>query len=182
VQCQSHEQAVDRLARAALSWWELYAIDYDAVCKRLYFRVGSPSEAIAKIASDMMATWPGDVQEVDDAYWQAFRELSWVPDGGALVKVPVTPRGLVRLQKELESLGDVSVRYSSGGNVAYAAVPEGALLSAVSDRFTKLSMNGLLIVGEATEPLWLGLKRSSQIEARVKHALDPSGRFPTIHD
>ena len=182
VQCQSHEQAVDRLALAASSRWELYAIDYEAVRKRLYLRVGSPSEAIAKIASDIVGTWPGDVQEVGDDYWQETRELSWVPDTGALVKVPVSPRGIVRLQEQLESLGDVCVRYSSGGNVGYVAVPEGNLLSAVSDSLTKLSMSGLHIVGEATEPLCLGATRSSHIEARLKYALDPCGRFPTIHD
>ncbi|MCH1505024.1 MAG: FAD-binding protein [Verrucomicrobiales bacterium] len=182
VQCQSHEQAVDRLAHAASSRWELYAIDYEAVHKRLYLRVGTPSEAIAKIASDIIGAWPGDVQEVDDVYWQESRELSWVPDEGGLVKVPVTPGGLVLLQNELESLGDVSVRYSSGGNVAYVAVPEGALLSSVSDRLTKLSTSGLLIVGGATEPLWLGAKRPSQIAARLKQALDPCRRFPTIQN
>ncbi|MEZ5431316.1 MAG: hypothetical protein R3F31_09110 [Verrucomicrobiales bacterium] len=41
-------------------------------------------------------------------------------------------------------------------------------------------MTGLTLRGDT--PLWIGGRNRFALEAAVKHALDPEGRFPTLDD
>lgn len=186
VSCSSHEEAVERMIRAAVSRWELYALDYAAGSKSLYLRLGGPAEAIRSLAGEVMGEWtPGaDVLEENDSdrCWDEIRELGWAFETDIIAKVPVTPKVIPGLQRTLESLDGVTCHYSVGGNVAWIATPESGDLAEISRRLVNLNLRGLTIRGGPATSLWLGRQPAYEIEAAVKHAFDPGRRFPSLND
>lgn len=184
VQCKSHEQAVERMVRAAASRWELYAIDYDASLKSLFLRLGGPAESIDGISSEIIQKWQGDANRLSDQegdnYWEGIRQFREMPEGGLAVKVPLTPKMIQPLQRALESMEYVHAHYSVGGNVVGIMAPNVASILKVSDVLTTLGLKGMTFIGDAEAPLWLGRRQSTAIELALKQALDPMGRFPSL--
>ncbi len=107
------------------------------------------------------------------ALWRAVRELTWVPAGWSLVKVPLTPKKILGLEQHLMAQ-DIR-RYSVAGQVAWIATADRARLDAI---LTQTGLNGLVLIGPPAQ-VRLGVQPGASFERRVKQALDPHGRFPT---
>ena len=69
-------------------------------------------------------------------------------------------------------------RYSLGGNLAWVALPP-EHLAALETLLAQQGLAGLLIFGAPGNPL-LGQRTGEAFNQRVKAALDPAGRFPTL--
>jgi len=125
--------------------------------------------------------------EVD--FWDAGRQLSWVPQGWLLVKVPLTPglipdleakiaRGLkTYLGRDLEPGREpipVLRRYSAGGQIAWL-VFEGDPRD-LEPILQVLKLNGLVYFGPPGKRR-LGVFSGESFYRRIKSALDPSHRF-----
>jgi glycolate oxidase FAD binding subunit len=115
-----------------------------------------------------------------DAFWRAARELTWCPAAASLVKVPVTPGRLARLEQELRP--DVARRYGAGGEVAWIAWP--GPLDPLHRLLRDSGLQGLVLTGGADlanpqadpNPL-IGAPSDAAFLARVRQALDPRGVF-----
>jgi len=107
--------------------------------------------------------------------WRAMRELAWVPPGGGLVKVPLTPGRMAALAAALPP--DTAARYSAGGNVAWLALSDPA---ALAPTLTALDLAGLIVLGDAGPTPRLGVHPGAPFEQRLKTALDPLGKFVTV--
>ncbi len=186
VHCDSHQQAVARMIRAAASRWELYALDYDPSAAAICLRLGGPAEAIVELAGEIGREWPNQTEQLSgeqaDAYWQRVRELEWAPAGSCIAKIPLTPKRIPGLQREIETVGELRAHYSVGGNVAFIAAPDAGAMEVVSRVLEGRNLSGLTLVGESACPLWIGDSSSGQIGTAVKSALDPLGRYPSIND
>lgn len=115
----------------------------------------------------------GEVVEDDSRIWEEVREFRWVPSGWTLVKVPVTPRRVLDLERELVPTASLR-RYSVGGNVAWVAWSEEP--AALSGLLARLGLRALRVLGPPGPP-FLGRADSDGFSSRVKQALDPAGRF-----
>ncbi len=184
VSCDSHERAAERLVRSASARWELYALDYQGWTRSIYLRLGGPGTALDCIAGEIVQEWAGEVEVLDDeegdAFWHGVREIAWAPEGGAMVKVPLTPKKIASLQLALEAIGVPTVHYSSGGNVAFVSVSDGERMEALSKALTTIGLQGMTFRGDPEVPLWIGFERSRQIDDAVKQAFDPRKRFPSM--
>ncbi len=134
---------------------------------------GRPESLPARVDRLRRFLGGGVVVEDEHRVWENAREFRWVPPGWALVKIPVTPRRVVDLERALENTPSLR-RYSAGGNVAWVAWPEGpGALGAVLER---LDLQGLRVLGGQGPP-FLGRRGPEAFPARAKRALDPEGRF-----
>jgi glycolate oxidase FAD binding subunit len=139
---------VNTLTQAANSRWELHALDVLPGGERIVMRLGGPALALDALAREILAKFPGEI--VADTIWDDLREFRWADRDAVLVKTPITPEQAPLFK---------SAHVSCGGNVANSCEP----------------VAGLTLRGDA--PLWIGMRPHSEIEAAVKCALDPQGRF-----
>jgi hypothetical protein len=138
------------------------------------------------LGREIQQRWVGEVRVLEageaEESWTAFREFSWRDPGGALVKVPVSPKRIPELQQACEDLGIRRAHYSAGGNVAYLSVAEPVQVSAFSEALAQMEMTGLTFLGRGDTAVWLGHRASFAIEKAIKRALDPMNRFPALTD
>jgi glycolate oxidase FAD binding subunit len=111
--------------------------------------------------------------EPENRLWHEAREFTWLPEGSSLVKVPITPRRVVELDRFLSDQG-VSRRYSAGANLAWVAWS--GEFSQLDKRLNELQLSGLVILGPSGHA-HLGVRKGEAFAKRVKQALDPQGRW-----
>ncbi len=111
--------------------------------------------------------------EDDQAVWDARREFEWVPEGWSLVKLPLTPGRISKVDDDLSKMGCLR-RYSAGGQVAWVAVdgPAEALEGMVSAQ----GLNALVLWGPPGKPR-LGELKGKAFFDRIKSVFDPDRRF-----
>jgi glycolate oxidase FAD binding subunit len=176
-------QALTLLAAAPL---ELFALDLepgDEGCCTLFLRLGGSPETMArrlerlqKILMEAGAR-PQEMQafqgDSEAEHWRFQREFSWLKPGQTLVKVPVTPRRVMSLDKALAAQG-AGRRYSCGANLVWVGWT--GSIEPLHHLLQSQGLSGLAILGMADQPL-LGLRTGDAFVQRVKKALDPDGRF-----
>lgn len=131
----------------------------------------------------------------DDALWQRARSMAWLPEGMALVKVPLTPHCIPAVEQALSGRQHAARRYSVGGNLLWlgwpsenAPAPESNLPEQPPDLHTLLlglNLQGLQLTGRTRPaskhiggdgPL-LGRPVQNAFLQRITAALDPEGKF-----
>ena len=115
--------------------------------------------------------------EAEAQFWRNTREMTWVPEGWQLVKIPLTPRHIHTLDKALVSSYDaqsIKRRYSCGGQQAWVAL--NAPLPALNNILSERELSGLVLYGPSGLRT-LGVLPGSTFRKRIKVALDPDGRF-----
>jgi glycolate oxidase FAD binding subunit len=167
------------LTEAANTRWEADALDVLPGGRSILLRLAAPEPALDPISGEVLARWPGALLSAEEAAstWTDLGEFRWAHAEGALVKVPLTPDRVSALHQSLAAMDDARLQVSAGGNVAFISVHDAAGLD---DRLRALQLGGMTLRG--TAPLWLGLRRSSEIAHKVKEALDPQHRFPSLDD
>jgi glycolate oxidase FAD binding subunit len=178
VHCQSHQQAVKRIARAALSRWELDAIDYRPDALAIYLRLAGPESANASIANELKSTWGSDVSDLDSPaeFWQSVRELSWSSRDALPVKVPTTLQQMLALVESLGAEWPGHLHASVAGNLLWIMLDSREHLAALDTQLRALELSGLVVRGPCDNPR-LGKWDSQEIERSLQAALDPPGKF-----
>ncbi len=167
-------EALVRLTRQPL---ELFALELDRDA-RIMVRVGGVSGTIAARLERLRLLLGGvDTEtfegEVEVKEWRDRREFSWLPAGYSLVKIPLTPKKVPGLAGSLDR-SDAKVVYSAGANLAWVGWPgEVGELDLI---LSQLGLSGLIVLG-APGKARLGERAGESFEQRIKHALDPSGKF-----
>ena len=189
------DDALATLHRLTGSPMEFFAIDLEPAPDGaiLEVRLGGLEAALPdRLARLRELTGGGDIlMDVEDAAgWRAAREFTWRPEDAALVKVPVTPGRIARLETDLTEpalslakgfphpSGFAVRRYSAGGQVAWIAWPHSAL-DALDAALKALDLAGLVVLGQPGRTR-LGVRTGQSFEQRVKAALDPDGRFVEV--
>lgn len=183
VACSSHEEALKRIARAANSRWELDAIDYtpgDAA----YLRLGGPTDANEALSAEIKAEWDGDVsdvpQEESTALWKRIGELQPRDGDTSIAKVPSTPQRFLALQTLCEARDDMQTHLSVAGAVAWVWLQSAEAVKALDDHLSATQHVGLLMCGRCEQTKWLGRRRTSDMESRIRRAMDPDERFAPL--
>ena len=186
---------IQRLTRQPL---DIEAIDLavpgeiDSTGVTLYVRIGGLAETLTLRIDRLQALLravAGDLQvatgDEEAELWRAAREFTWAPHKLPLVKTPCNAVKLARLADALirgagDQTGDMCLRFSVAGNVAWIAWP-GDLRGDALALDTILSQAGLpgLVLRGATGGPHIGapIPQANAFYRRVKGVLDPQGRF-----
>jgi glycolate oxidase FAD binding subunit len=185
------DAALATLHRLTGSQMDFFAIDLAPTPDGaiLEVRLGGLAAALPdRLARLRGLTGGGDtlMDAEDAACWRAAREFTWLPEGSALVKMPVTPGRIARLEAELigpstglaHALAGIPVRrYSAGGQVAWIAWS--GSLDDLDAALKPLDLAGLVVLGQPGQRR-LGARTGQSFEQRVKAALDPGARFVEV--
>lgn len=121
-------EAVAALNRVAVTPCEAMCLDL-ADDSRLLIRLGGiPSAQPARVARVSELLTGAEVTTIvgpdDDQAWRTAREFLWAPSENSLLKIPILPDQILKLEDHLNELGgSIPRRYSVGGNVAWVALP-----------------------------------------------------------
>jgi len=166
------------LARSAV---ELTALDLvpDAT---LLVRISGDESAVAvsigrieKIAIEHSTSAVVDRCGQDVALWSPLLDASWLDAGDRLVRVPLPPVKLADLERSLAE-AIVPRRYSVAGNLAWVRWPAARPLAQLDELLRFHSIGGTVLIGQASQ-YRLGVRGNASVTARIKSALDPSGKF-----
>lgn len=174
LQCESHKQAIERIAVAAGASWELDAVDYRADEKKIYLRIGGPESSVASIAGQVSDRWGSDVSPAKHAaeLWKNVQDLQWSIHRPIVAKIPVTPPSIIPLTKRLPG----QLWFSAAGNVLWQSMKDEAQATESSEVLTELDLNGLVVKGE-TKQCRIGNWQNNTIQNRLKQAFDPASAF-----
>jgi glycolate oxidase FAD binding subunit len=186
VQCDSHAVALDRMAMAASSRWELDAIDYRPIDYRtgeqsMFLRLAGPERANASITGEIRSKWGEDVSDLTspDEFWRSVGELSWSSEGCVAVKIPTTPQQFIELHHSFADDPNVKMHASVAANVAWVLLNSSESISAFVGQLRSLEIPALVVRGSCVQPR-IGQWSSFEIESDVKAAMDPPGKFPAF--
>ncbi len=181
VECVSIAQAIDRMAAAASSRWEIDAIDYRVNQQSIFLRVAGPQRVNDAIADEIRSMWGEDVSvwEFADDFWRSVRELNWSPGSPIAVKVPCSPGQLAGLYDSFAGGDDDQLHWSVAGNVLWVLLRDEEPLTALDQRLQLLEMPGLVVRGSSDRPL-IGKWKSSEMASALKSAMDPPAKFPSF--
>jgi glycolate oxidase FAD binding subunit len=177
----SIEDALEKLIAVSKLPIEIYALDLIPQTDRflLVMRLGGIPES-KTVRIDRLKTVSGDGEiiegEEESNRWREVTEFNWVPSGDVLVKIPVTPKHIVELDKYLS--GSPTKRYYGiGGNVAWVSWSKP--LDDLDNQLSEFGLSGLVILGEVTNPR-IGVRRHNPFSKKVKEALDPQNKWVEV--
>lgn len=160
------------LCDAARSRFDFEALDVWPGSTDVMARLAGPPKALGPLASDLLGRWPGSVvgdAEAEEA-WCTLREWRWIPAGHSVVRVPLTPSsaaGLAGVARSFHLMGCASV--------ALVDVEDESVRKRLDQWLHETGIEGLLLRGDGA--VRMGASRMMNIEASMRAALDPDGRF-----
>jgi glycolate oxidase FAD binding subunit len=171
---------VARLQRARLDLdaLDVVQVDADSTAWAVVVRVGGFREALPPRVEALVATM-GVAAVVrdgeDDAQvWRDAREFAWVPREHSLVRIPTTLPLVPRVERLLASSGGRR-RYAVAGNLTLAAWP--GPLDALDAGLRDLGLGAQVLLGDIASAPFIGAITSNAFAERLRHVLDPDGRF-----
>ncbi len=180
------ERALEALVACSQSAFELDAADlvFQDGSAGLWLRLGGLPQAVPARA-DRVARWLGEQPGAErplvssgaeePGWWLAARELTFVPDGWSLLKVPTTPRGLPALERAIAHRGGSwPRRYLAAGALALVCVPDEVPLGGLESLLESIGARALVLRGHRS-PALLGTARADPFALHVARALDPAG-------
>jgi glycolate oxidase FAD binding subunit len=178
IRCRSHQQAIERMARAAVSRWEADALDYRPAERLILLRLAGPGPACAAIAAEIRSTWGDDVATLDDPapLWRSVRELNWDAAAMFAVKVPITPG---RFLSWCDSPPPGDMHLSAAANVVWILLRDRQQLAAIDAQLQTMHLAGLVVRGPCDQPC-LGQWPASRMQQAVKAVMDPVAKFPPL--
>lgn len=176
--CGNLEEALDSLCALSRRDWGLEALDLEPP-HTLHLRLAGDEAGLAARHQRLAAVLDATLEAVGDddeaALWHRTADFAWAAEA-PLVKVPLTPRQIASLDPVLARHG-AQRRYAVGGNLAWIAWPDGDSLTALDQLLKEHDLAGLVLRGPG---LRLGTDPAAPFLRRVKSALDPAGRFPSL--
>lgn len=172
--------AFDQLVLASLSHWEPDALELERD-GRLFIRLAGDASALRLRAESILGKLNnGFILDEDKAneYWRKISTFTWNGGKASYAKVPISPRGLLRLDEAMDSIG-VERRYGMAANVAWLSWMNDNSAKQVDKILRDLELSGLVLRGDARET-FLGHRKEYSIHNRVKAAFDPKNRFPSF--
>ena len=185
IKCSTHEQARQRMARAARSRWEVFAIDYQPASRTVHLKLGGPPQANHQIAQEIMAEWSGEVIEIsqEESIWAKVSELNF-GSHSTVLKVPTSGLKMQQLCEALESADGVALHASLAGQLVWIAVSGEPRLRSIETLLQSLGLSGLVVRGSGR--CWLGSENGSamaigsKMQRAIKQAMDPAAKFPEL--
>jgi glycolate oxidase FAD binding subunit len=142
----------------------------------LSVRVGGHHDGLRARADRVRKTLGGGKNlegAAETRLWRDAREFAWSRPSWNLLKVPLSPRQVPRLESGLAGRQALR-RYSSGANVAWISTPESP--RTWDGMLASLGLPGLVVIGSPAR-VRIGARKGLGLEKRITEVFDPSGRF-----
>jgi hypothetical protein len=179
LECATLHDALEVIQRLYTSPLEIDSFDLEPTAEHgavIWLRLAGLRSALsARIERVRGLIGGGDVIEDDHILWQNVRELTWLPQGWSLIKVPLTPQRLLAFENVLPSA--VLRHYTGGGQAAWLALSDRP--ETLEPILIAQGLTGLVLIG-AADRVRLGVRTGAAFERRVKEALDPQHRFVEV--
>lgn len=175
--CETLDAAIEVIQRLYTSPLEIDSFDLEIADRPIvWLRLGGLRSALpGRLDRVRGLIGGGDVIDDDASLWRNAREVTWRPEGWALIKVPLTPKRIAAFEAALPQ--NIIRRYSSGGQAAWLAAPD--QLSQIDRLLCDQGLSGLVMIGPIDQPR-LGVRVGDSFARRVKGALDPAQRFVEV--
>ncbi|REJ69873.1 MAG: FAD-binding protein [Planctomycetota bacterium] len=170
--------AVDRMATSP---FDLMCLDVEPP-NRLWIRIGGIGDALharlARLTSLLEMSDARIGMFADDAeIWQDVSQFRWARENANLVKIPLVPSEVPRLEARIARWnGEVTRRYGVGGTVAYLAWSEPTVREGLESTLAAAHRSSLALWGDWPDPR-LGPSTDNAMSDRLAAALDPQGKF-----
>jgi glycolate oxidase FAD binding subunit len=179
LECATLHDTLDVVQRLYTSPLEIDSFDLEPTAEHgavVWLRLAGLGSALpARIDRVRGLIGGGDVIDDDHILWQNVRELTWLPQGWSLIKVPLTPKRILAFENVLPSA--VLRHYTGGGQTAWLALSDRP--ETLEPILIAQGLAGLVLIG-AAERVRLGVRTGASFERRVKEALDPQHRFVEV--
>ncbi|MEE2778015.1 MAG: FAD-binding protein [Acidobacteriota bacterium] len=153
------------------------ALDLDRA-GTLWARISGRRAALAPRAERLLTMLEGgeSLEESEaEAIWSEGRELAWIGEEAAAVRVPLTPSRIEGLERSLPK--ECRLRVSGGGQMVWVGWPAMAGgIGPLDALLEKIDLGGLRVLG-GSGPRLIGHRASRAAVARVRGALDPYTRL-----
>jgi glycolate oxidase FAD binding subunit len=179
------DAALEVMKRLATSPFELACLDFTPPA-RLWLRLGGIAEVLPRRVERLQGFIGRSVEvlegEADESAWDQARAFGWRPARHDLVKLPLTPGQIPRLERALLALesaaphSTVPRRYSVGGHLAWLAWPETKPAELLESIVNELNRPALALTGNWANPQ-LGRQSGQELSRRLLSVLDPGGKF-----
>ncbi len=173
------DSAMEALYRVYTSQLDMVALDLapsaDGAAS-LWVRIGGLADSLSTRAERVRKMIGGGelIEGPDEAHlWHEAREFAWREPDWNLLKVPISPRQVTRLESELAGKPSRR-RYSSGGNVAWIATPDSP--ETWDSVLNALGLSGLVVIGPSKQ-VRIGTHKAQALQDRIRQVFDPTGRF-----
>lgn len=177
--CINIEEAVKFMKLLSLSKNEFLALDIESN-GIVRVRIGGIQNSLQKRLDSIARYKEGAVilkGTEESEKWSSLKNFCWLDDSCMLIKVPITPDIVCRLDSKLSHYEPLRL-YSVGGNVAWIGWMDSIV--ELDKILENLGLTGLLLIGEYNTP-WLGTSAFDNVfAAKVKAALDPKNRFMSL--
>jgi glycolate oxidase FAD binding subunit len=177
----SLEEALNTLIRLTASPVEIYCLDLEPSSNGyyLYIRLGGGSDLITK-RIERLQNEIGENEIMDGEkeldFWLNIREFKWLLESSTLVKIPITPKRVPKLEDFLGD-NDALRRYSVGANLAWVGWSKS--LELLDQHLSGNELSGLAIIGSASKT-HLGKWKGQSFYKRIKQALDPINKWAEV--
>jgi glycolate oxidase FAD binding subunit len=184
------EEAVTMLERLGSSRLALAALDLMPKLKasaaagglpaaQLQLRLGglraALPERINRVRSCLEGTSGIEVVQDDVSHWEVVGEFGWAPPEHSLVKMPLTPRQILKVEACLAGLNmSVPRRYSVGGNVVWLAWPAALPWDSLDDIAGQIRRSWLLVRDSRRFTL---PNSDHPFLLKLRSVFDPQGKF-----
>lgn len=176
-------EALKALVSLTATPLEIFALDLwpERSSAPLLVRVGGSPDTLSSRVERLLRIVDGrDGQvlegEVELSTWRDMKAFNWVLAASSLVKVPLTPKRVIDLERHLQKYGAIR-RYSVGANVAWIAWP--GAIDELDALLHRQSLSGLVLSGSSKSPQ-IGIRRGEAFARRLKKAIDPHGRWVEV--
>jgi glycolate oxidase FAD binding subunit len=175
-------EAAQILTDAANCRFEFDALDIAPQEPGVLTRLFVPATSLEAITREIFVRWPGEILSRSEAesLWNSLREFRWAYPDSPLVKVALSPGGVVTLGQSVRLIEGARFHLSAGGNLTFVSLSSSEQAGALDQCLRNSGLSGVTLHGDA--PLWLGSRTRPEILPAVKHALDPANRFPSLDD
>lgn len=172
------ENALKTLSRVYTARMEIDSLDFAPEGESLKFwvRLAGLADGLPARAERVRALLGGGeaMQGDEEAkIWQTIRSFDNLPNQHSLVKVPISPKQVGRVETQLNNM---QRHYSAGGNVVW--LNSQSLLPALHETLCSLGLAGLVVFGQ-TNQVRIGARNGQALETRVKQVFDPARLFPS---
>jgi glycolate oxidase FAD binding subunit len=171
-------ESIETMNRLASSHAEIDHLDLEPPGK-LWIRISGMRDALAGRKERLRELIPAtaSVHDFDDTIWDHVREFRWVPSGHGVVKIPLAPLDIIKLEKAVATYdADIPRRYSVGGNLVWLGWPPSLSEPELARLLATVNRPALTIRGEWLQPLYSG-NNGEAFADRLRSVFDPDGKF-----
>jgi glycolate oxidase FAD binding subunit len=179
IQCDSDQQAIERISAIAAARWEADAIDYRPAQKQIALRLRGPQTSIMTLAAEIRSRWGRDVSDMSspDSYWASIGELNWYSPATHAIKIACTPEQCAAITAWCGT--NYHVHWSVAGNILWVLADHEEQVLAFDRELAARNLPGLVVRGSSRSAC-IGSWPQRKINEALKIAMDPVAKFPSF--